>query len=296
MANRLLEALSMLDIPRRETWKALFGKEYGQEITGDPYSGFALEVLGDPLNLASLGLHKYLSRAAKALGPRYAVQGTGREALADMIDRSYPQVASEDSVTRVMNSPNLRSALSEVPPNADMLEVGGEAAVLDAGDGTVVRIQQGNPTRRLVDPMVLQPSRFAQYGDLSVERLPMVDLSENVRRPWGSPAMESYNAFTRDARSRARDMGIDAYDLHDGNIGLTPEGQWTVIDPGTFRGVPDELVRRPDNARQLPGVGYLTSLLGYTPEARRAAVGMPMRVPNRLIAAMLGYNAARSTR
>jgi hypothetical protein len=96
--NPILSALAgvggVLDAPRRLAWKATTGNEYGEEITGDPYSGAALEAATDPSLLLAIlggGAAALAARAARKSIAKRAPLG-GRSAL---LERLLGRSASE---------------------------------------------------------------------------------------------------------------------------------------------------------------------------------------------------------
>lgn len=179
----------LVDTPRRATWKALSGKEYGEQVTGEPISGFLLDAILNPMNLGLLpaALHKSLGKVAQKLGPRYGgnlrekIEGAFMpEGLAKLLTSESPDEAAairglwkqskegkaaDRLVERlttvdtpyptpdeppVFISDKAAQAISdEIPPGTRYLGHGAEAVAFRTPQGDVIRIEPPGSPIRL---------------------------------------------------------------------------------------------------------------------------------------------------
>lgn len=88
------------------------GRVYGEDVTGDPYSGMIFELLSDPAALAGLGAAG-LGGVGMALGRRYA-RGAGSEAAEGVLERLMREGRSVDEALDLLwQGTNAEQALAQ---------------------------------------------------------------------------------------------------------------------------------------------------------------------------------------
>jgi len=88
------------------------GRVYGEDVTGDPYSGLIFELLTDPAALAGLGAAG-LGGVGMALGRRYA-RGAGSEAAEGVLERLMREGRSVDEALDLLwQGTNAERALAQ---------------------------------------------------------------------------------------------------------------------------------------------------------------------------------------
>lgn len=236
--------------------------------------GTGLEIAGDPLTFAmgpilrGIGglAGKTLSKGALAAGPGYS----------DDIAKLSAGLGSHenpDALMRILGSePDaLRAIAREVPDGSSLLGMGAEGVAYKTPTGGVVRLERGigqAPPLRPDVPEVLQPVRAVRAGDLGAEHLPMVQTLEGSSSPLyaqldamrkspvrgSSPSalfdeIDAVNSqFEQGRKALERSIGnpargLEAADLHIGNVGRTADGRWVTHDPTAILGTGDDLAR-----------------------------------------------------
>lgn len=133
-------------------------------------------------------------------------------------------------LNRLETQKSLGPVSSLIVPGSEFLGGGEEAFAVRLPDGSVLRIQDagGKPQLRIkTGNLVLQADAKFKAGRVWVEKLPFVqpasDMSPTLRKQ-GSDFLHS-----------KLPKGFEFRDLTDSNFGLTKDGKWVVIDPGTMR-------------------------------------------------------------
>jgi len=233
MINALLDALSM---PGDYTRGLLAGRLLERVTPGELSEAwglgdadtplawlrdFGLGMATDPLLVAGGALGGVAARGAyRALGPLY---GGGAEKLAGMraLEGNPAFMAA-----RLLEAPEGRAILKEIPPGSVYLEGGLNAIPFRTPRGDVVRISKDYESARAAIPEMLQPTRSVAYGPYRVERVPWAERVGDY---------DHYLDVADNLQDAALARGFRPVDVHEGNIG-SYRGRPVFIDPGAVEG------------------------------------------------------------
>jgi hypothetical protein len=236
-----------------------------------------------------------------------------------------------DRIQTILSSPYATEILKEIPPGSVPLGRGAEAFALETPQGGVVRIAGGPgafdartqslaplgeaglaaspPAPRVQAPEVLEALRDRAFGPYQVEHLPRMSMVQEpipasvgmdpiARQTAQAERARDFEMASRALAGRLEDRGLQAPDVHYGNVGRVPGtlDRYLVTDAGAVAPAPG--MPLPARVEPRPGGAIISALLELLDSenatrqalARRSTLpptaGIPLRRPQEILPAI----------